>query len=287
MPTPPAGVRTAQTGTSPYGATARPQNSQNRSPVRLALLVPAQEVGRPRRPVHPETARRRVERRLRQQPDHGVRALLGRAQDRPREHPEARQARPHPGGVGPARVHDVDADAAAGELLGPPLGEHHLHPLRPCVRRDAGELALAVLRVVDRQRLRVHAPGGHEHDASAGRQRGSQQRRQQVRTEHVHAQGQLVALARLGPLLGHQPGVVDEAVERRHPRREVAAKRCDARQGPEVALLHDDLGVRHPPAYAARRRLAALPVAARAGARSRPAGRTPPRSPGRARRCRR
>jgi hypothetical protein len=83
------------------------------------------------------------------------------------------------------------------------LRERHLPPLVHGVRRRAVPAPACVLHVVERERLRVHAPRGHKDDARVRRrcsERRRQARRERGRAQAVGGEAGLVALRRGGAL---------------------------------------------------------------------------------------
>lgn len=138
------------------------------------------------------------------QPDGGVGALLRGAQQRADQPTERGQRLGQPGGVGPAGVHGVRV-----QLARPEPGQHHLHPLGAGV----GGGAVVGHRLVDPQPLGVHAARGDpQHPAVPLAQGPGEPPGEQVRSQDVRGEAQLVALRGHRPRGRQHAGVVHQQV---------------------------------------------------------------------------
>jgi hypothetical protein len=178
------------------------------------------------------------------QPHERVRAVGGRAQQRPHHAPEHGQRARHPRRVGPARVHGVHHDAVGAQALGVQLGERHLRALGPRVGLHAVVVGGRHLQLGHGERLAVHAARGHPQHARALRrtQRGQQQLGEQHGAHHLARHRELGAL---GALLAHvveRAGVVDEHVDLRVEHAQLRGGALQRREVPRVG--HELVDVR-------------------------------------------
>ena len=132
------------------------------------------------------------------EPDDRVGALRGRSQQRSCRFVEARQRGSHAGGVRPARVHRVDHDAGAGQLLAQSSVRITSARLVRAYTVRPVELPVLALQVIDPELLRVHAAGGHVDDPRRGAllEQWDQQVRQQERADDVGRERELDPVGR-------------------------------------------------------------------------------------------
>ena len=228
-----------------------------------ALARPRQPVRRPGAAVVPEAARPARHVRRGQQPDRGVGALDGIAQQRADHAGEARERLRQPAGAHPSRVHGEDPDRIGAPALRELLGDDHLEALGVRVEPRAVELLALELEVVWSQPRRVHAARRDEDDTGRRRraQLGREQPGQQQRPEHVRRDGELVSLPSVAPLAYEHAGVVKHPAQIGPAGLERGRERADRVEVREVALPGLEAGATRTEAPAHARRRGLEPVA--------------------------
>ena len=179
------------------------------------------------------------------EPDDRVGALCGRSQQRSCHLVEAGQRGSHAGRVRPSRVHRVDHDPGARQLLCPHLGEDHLRAFGARVHGRPVELSTLALQVVDPDPLRVHAARGHVDDPRRGTflKQWDQQVREQKRADDIGRERQLDRVGRDTAFLRHHTGVVDQHIEARTTIPKPSGEPVDRLDAAEVAVTHVHVAV--------------------------------------------
>ena len=130
---------------------------------------------------------------------------------------EGRQRGGDAGGVRPARVHAVEANARV--LFRPVLGLRHQRPLGAGIGLGAVKALVLEFHVLQVQRLQVKPTTGHVYHAPPGPLQGGQKLLgEQVRRQQVDRQGALGAFGGQVALIEQRAGVVDQAVHFRGQR---------------------------------------------------------------------
>jgi hypothetical protein len=211
----------------------------------------------------PEPARAAARFGVGAEPDDRVGTLRGRPQQPSCHRVEARQRGSQSGGVRPPRVHRVDHDPGARELLCPDLGKDDLCALGSRVHLCPFELPALALQVINPELLRVHAARGHVDDPRRGAflEQWDQQVRQQERADDVGRERELDPVGRNVARFGHHPGVVDQHIQARSLTSKASGELPDRLELAEIADPHVHVAVTGPLDDPHARLLAALRAA--------------------------
>ena len=132
------------------------------------LACTSESVRGTRSAVVPEPARAAARFGGGTEPDDRVGALRRRPQQGSCHPVEARQRGSHAGSVRPPRVHRVNHDPGARQLLCPELGKDHLPALGARVHLRSVKVPALALQVINPEPLRVHATRGDVDDPRRG-----------------------------------------------------------------------------------------------------------------------